>query len=416
MLTGAALGDRFGRRRGYILGLLVFTGASAAAALSSTAGELIAARIVQGAGAAVVLPLSLTLISDAFPVEKRGAAIGIWGGVTGLGVSAGPILGGAIVEGLSWHWIFWINVPVGIAVAALSATRLRESHGPRPQMDIPGLLLVGAALFALTWAPVRAPSVGWSSVEVVGALVAGAVLLAGFLGWEQRGARFAMLPLAYFRRRGFTTANGVVFFLGVSLFGSLFMITQLLQVGLGYSPLQAGLRILVWMAMPVFVAPIAGGLADRLGNKPFMLTGLTMQGAGIGWLAAVAQPDVSYGVLIAPLIVSGIGIAMTFPTVANAVVASVPIEDSGVAAGTNSALRELGGVFGIAVVGAVFAATGGYATPATFVDGFRPAMIVAALVPVLGLVAAALAPSRSAAMADGGTHAVAPDALLPAEV
>jgi EmrB/QacA subfamily drug resistance transporter len=416
MLTGAALGDRFGRRRIYVLGLLVFTAASAAVALSSTANEMIAARVVQGAGAAIVLPLTLTLISDAFPMEKRGAAIGIWGGVTGLGVAAGPVVGGAIVEGLSWQWIFWLNVPVGIAVAALSVTRLRESHGPRPQMDIPGLVLVGAGLFALTWAPVRAPSIGWGSGEVIGALVAGVVVLAGFLIWEQRGALFPMLPLGYFRHRGFSTANGAVFFMGISLFGSLFMITQLFQIGLGYSPLEAGLRILVWMAMPMLVAPIAGGLADKFGNKPFMVAGLALQGAGLGWLAAVAKVDVSYGALIAPLIVAGIGISLTFPTVANAVVASVPIEDSGVAAGTNSAFRELGGVFGIAIIAAVFAANGGYATSATFMDGFRPAMVVAALVPALGLIAAVLAPSRSDATVEADGPAGEPQVELPVEV
>jgi len=396
MLTGAALGDRFGRRRTYVVGLVAFAAASAGAALSTTAGELITARVAQGVGAALLMPLTLTLISDAFPVEKRGVAIGIWGGVSGLGVAAGPVLGGAIVEGAAWQWIFWLNVPVALVVAALSVLRLRESHGPRPQLDLGGLVLAGAGMFALTWAPVRAPTVGWASTEVIGALVTGALFVAAFLAWERR-VRYPMLPLAYFRSRGFNTANGVIFFQFISLIGSLFFITQLFQIGMGYSPLGAGLRILVWMAMPMLVAPIAGALSDKLGNKPFMLLGMVLQAAGLGWLALVVETGVSYSTLVPPLIVAGIGIAMCFPTTANAVTASVPAEDAGVAAGANTALRELGGVFGVAILAAAFAANGSYNSPASFIDGFKPAMLVAALVPLLGVVAAALAPGRKAA-------------------
>jgi EmrB/QacA subfamily drug resistance transporter len=397
MLTGAALGDRFGRRRMFVTGLLVFVAGSVLAALAASAGLLIAARVVQGAGGAVLVPLTLTLISDAFPAEKRGTAIGIWGGITGLGVAAGPIVGGAIVQGLSWQWIFWLNVPIGLAAAALSASRLRESRGPRPQLDITGLILAGAGLFALTWAPVRAPSAGWGSAEVIGALAAGVLLVAGFLAWERR-ARYPMLPLAYFRRRAFSTANAVIFFQFMSLIGSLFFITQLFQIGLGYSPLDAGLRILVWMAMPMLVAPVAGALADRIGNKPFMFFGLVLQAAGLGWLALVTEPGVSYGTLVAPLIVAGVGIAMCFPTVANAVTASVPPADVGVAAGTNNALNALGGVFGVAILAAVFAAHGSYTSSASFISGFKPAEWVAAAVAATGVIAAALAPSKSAVM------------------
>jgi MFS family permease len=308
-------------------------------------------------------------------------------------VAAGPVVGGAIVQGISWQWIFWLNVPIGIVVASLSMLRLRESRGPRPQLDFAGLVLAGTGLFALTWAPVRAPQYGWSSLQVAGSLIAGVLLLAGFVAWERR-ARYPMLPLAYFRRRAFATANAVVFFQFVSLIGSLFFVTQLFQIGLGYSPLQAGLRILVWMAMPMIVAPVAGALADRIGNRPFMLAGLIMQAAGLGWLAGVTHPGVGYGSLVAPLIVSGVGIAMCFPTVANAVTASVPAADVGVAAGTNNALNALGGVFGIAVLSAVFAAHGSYASPAAFIAGFRPAEWVAAAVAATGIIGAALAPSK----------------------
>jgi len=399
MLTGAALGDRFGRRRMYVLGLLVFVLGSAMAALSPGTGTLIAARVVQGAGAAMLVPLTLTLISDAFPAEKRGAAIGIWGGITGLGVAAGPVVGGAIVQGLSWQWIFWINVPIGVVSLVLSAFLLRESRGPRPQLDLVGLVLAALALFALTWAPVRAPSAGWGSGEVIGALIAGIVFMAGFLAWERR-APYPMLPLAYFKRRAFSTANAVVFFQQISLIGSLFMITQLFQTGLGYDPLGAGLRILVWTAMPMLVAPVAGALSDKFGNKPFMLFGLLLQGAGLGWLAAAVHTGVGYGSLVIPLIIAGIGIAMCFPTVANAVVAAVPVEDSGVAAGTNNAVRDVGGVFGVAVLAAVFVANGDYSSPARFVDGFKAAEAVAAGVALVGVIWALLAPNKEQAMAE----------------
>lgn len=396
MLTGAALGDRFGRRRMYIIGLVAFAAASSAAALSETAGTLIAARVAQGAGAALLMPLTLTLISDAFPAEKRGTAIGVWGGVTGLGVAAGPVVGGAIVEGAAWQWIFWLNVPVALGVAALSARFIRESFGPRPQLDIVGLVLVGAGMFALTWAPVRAPTVGWTDVEVIGAVVVGAGLVAAFLAWERR-ARYPMLPLAYFRSREFTTANGVIFFQFVSLIGALFFITQLFQIGLGYGPLEAGVRILVWMAMPMLIAPPAGLLADRFGNKPFMVMGMVFQASGLAWLAYEVEPGVSYSRLVVPLILAGVGIGMCFSTTANAVTASVPLEDAGVAAGTNTALRELGGVFGIAILAAVFAGHGSYDSPSEFIDGFQWAIAVAAIWPVFGVVVALLAPGRAAA-------------------
>ncbi|MFF3463519.1 MFS transporter [Streptomyces sp. NPDC002619] len=393
-LTGAALGDRFGRRRMYVVGLAVFTLASAGAALSGGPGPLIAARMVQGAGAAVLLPLTLTLISEAFPAEKRGVAIGVWGGVTGLGVAAGPVLGGAVTEGLSWQWIFWLNVPTGLAMLPLAATKLRESHGPRPQLDVVGLLLAAAGLAGLAWAPVRAPEAGWGSAEVVGTLVAGVVCVTAFLWWERSGARYPMLPLRHFRNRGFTTANAAAFLVFGSLLGALFMITQLFQVGLGYSPLQAGVRILVWNAMPLLVAPVAGALADRYGTRLFMLTGLLLQAVGLGLLAWQVEPGVGYGHLVGPLIVAGVGISLVFPSVANAVTSSVPLGDAGVAAGVNNALRELGGVFGIAAAAIVFTTYGGYASPRAFADGCGPALWVTAGAAALGAVVAAFAPSR----------------------
>src|SRR4051812_8323944 len=255
LLTGAALGDRFGRRRMFTIGLGIFTAASAAAALSPSVDALVAARTIQGLGAAIVMPLTLTLITEAFPAEKRGAAIGWWGGITGLAVAAGPVVGGAVAGGLDWHWIFWINVPVGLVLIPLAASRLAESFGARSQLDLPGLALAAGGLFGLTWALVRATDAGWGSAEVLGTLLAGALLIAAFVAWERR-ARAPMLPLALFRERGFVSANAVSFFMYAGLFGTLFLMAQFFQTALGLSPLQAGLRLLPWTAAPMIVAPI----------------------------------------------------------------------------------------------------------------------------------------------------------------
>jgi EmrB/QacA subfamily drug resistance transporter len=393
LMTGAALGDRFGRRRIFTLGIAVFTAASAAAALSPSAGALIAARLVQGAGAAMAFPLSLTLISEAFPVEERGKAIGLWGAIGGLAVAAGPVVGGAIVNGISWHWIFWLNVPVGLTLVALAPRRLTESFGPRSRIDIPGVALAAAGTFGLTWGLVRANTAGWGSTEIIAALIAGVALIGAFLAWERR-APSPMLPLALFRQRGFATANAVSFFMYAGVFGTLFLMTQLLQTALGYSPLATGIRLLPWVAAPGLIAPIAGALADRIGNRPFMIVGLALQAIGFGWIAAIATSGMGYAQLGVPLGVAGVGIGMVFPTVANAVLASVPLTEAGVASGTNSTLREFGGVFGVAVLAAVFARSGVYTSPQIFIDGFSAALWVGAGLSVVGMVAAVLSPGR----------------------
>jgi EmrB/QacA subfamily drug resistance transporter len=407
ILTGAALGDRFGRRRMYAIGLLLFTSASAAAALSPSAGALVAARAVQGAGAAIVFPLTLTLISEAFPAEKRGTAIGLWGGITGLGVALGPVVGGAVVDGISWHWIFWVNVPVGIALIPLAATRLKESYGPRPQLDAIGLVLAGAGALGLTWGLVRGNAAGWGSIEVLGALIAGAALIGAFVEWERRAAA-PMLTLAHFRRPAFASANAVSFLMYAGLFGALFLMAQFFQTCLGYSPLQAGVRLLAWSMPPMFIAPIAGALADRYGNRPFMALGLALQAAGLTWVALVAEPGVAYWQLGVALTIAGTGTSFCFPTVANAVIGSVPQADAGIASGTNAAIRELGGVLGVAVLASVFAAHGGYASPRAFVDGFVDAIWVAVAFSALGVVAALLGGVRRVVRA-------APEAALAGE-
>jgi EmrB/QacA subfamily drug resistance transporter len=396
MLTGSALGDRFGRRRMYGLGLLLFAGASAWCALSTSAAELISARVLEGAGAAAVLPLTLALISEAFPPEKRMAAIGIWGGVTGLGATTGPLIGGALTQYIAWQWIFWINVPIGLAVAVLASRKMVESRGPRPQLDPLGLILVALGAFGLTWAAVRAPSTGWSSGEVIAGLVGGVALVGLFIGWELH-TKYPMIPMSYFRSRGFATANWVQFFQFMPLVGCTFMFAQVLQVGLGFGVFGAGLRLLVWTGTPLVFAPIAGQLAARFGNKPFMIAGQFLQAAGIIWLAAVIHTGIGFGPLVPAFIVTGIGSALCFPTAAAAVTMAVPPGDAGVASGTQSALREIGGVFGIAILAAVFAAFGGsYAGSALFIHGWVPAMYVAAAMAGVGCLGALVAPGKAA--------------------
>jgi len=393
LLTGAALGDRFGRRRMFCVGLGLFTAASAGAALAPSIGALIAARAVQGTAAAMVMPLTLTLISEAFPAEKRGMAIGLWGGITGMAVAAGPVVGGAVVQGISWHWIFWLNVPIGLLLIPLSAVRLKESFGPRPRLDVVGLMLAGVGFFGITLGLVRSNMLGWASGEVILGLIGGAAVVALFLLWEKRAPN-PMLSLSMFREPRFAAANGVSFFMYAGLFGALFLMSQFFQTAQGHSPLQTGLRLLAWTATPMVVAPIAGKLADRYGNRPFMAAGMLLQAVGLAWVAAIAKAHLGFPELGIALTIAGVGTSLVFPTVSNEVVATVPPEEVGVASGTNSALRELGGVFGVAVLASVFTRPGVYASPNVFVDGFKAAIWVAAGFSAAGFFAALTAMRR----------------------
>jgi len=387
LITGAALGDRFGRRRMFVIGLAIFTAASAAAALAPNIEVLIAARAVQGLGGAIVLPLTLTILSAAVPTERRGLALGAWGGISGLAVAIGPLVGGAVVEGISWQWIFWLNVPIGLALIPLAAWRLRETYGPNDALDLPGVGLASAGLFGIVWGLVRGNQVGWSSPEIVAMLVGGTIVLIGFVLWERRAPQ-PMLPLKFFRNQTFTAANVASLFMFFGMFGSIFLLAQFFQTVQGYSPLDAGLRILPWTAMPIFVAPIAGALSDRIGGRPLMVVGLGLQAAGLAWIATVSTPTVAYSALVVPFILSGVGMAMYFAPVANVVLSSVRREEEGQASGANNAIRELGGVFGVAVLASVFAHYGGYGSGQSFVDGLTPAIYVGAAVVAVGALAA----------------------------
>jgi len=401
LLPAAALGDRFGRRRLFAAGLALFTVSSAACALSPDVGWLIAARGVQGVGAALVLSLALALVSAAYPPERRGSAIGILEGAAGLAVLGGPTLGGAVAQGLSWEWIFWINVPIGAVALPFVLARIEESSGTRrAPLDVPGLVLVGVGALGLVWGLVRGNQAGWSSLEVSGALALGLCLIAAFVAWERRAAE-PMLPMRFFRRRGFSAGNAAVFCLFGSIFGGVFFFAQFMQVGLGYDALEAGLHLLPWTASLFLVAPIAGALADRVGDRPLLAGGLVLQAIGMGWIALIAEPGMAYGELVVPLMVAGLGGSAAIPPAASAVVRAVPAESVGAAAGANSMLRELGGVFGIAAAVAVFSGAGSYASAAAFTDGFAPAIGVSAGLALVGALVSLALSGRRPATASG---------------
>jgi EmrB/QacA subfamily drug resistance transporter len=394
LITGAALGDRFGRKRMFIAGVTIFIGASAAAALAPSIDALVAARAVQGFGAAIVTPLTLTLISEAFPPERRAAALGIWGGISGLGVALGPVVGGAVVEGVAWQWIFWLNVPIGLALIPLASRLLTESRGPDRELDLGGLALAGTGLFGLTFGIIRGESLGWTSPTVLISLAAGVALLAAFVRYELR-TEAPMLPMRLFRSRAFSATNGLSFAMFFGAFGSIFLLSQFFQTAQGYGAFEAGARTLPWTAMPMFVAPLAGALAARIGTRPLMAAGLALQAIGLGWIGIVSDPQTAFVDLIAPFAITGIGMSLVFPTAAEAVLASVRPQEAGKASGATNAIREIGGVMGVAVLASVFAANGGYESPQAFTDGVVAAIPIAVVVLAIGAVLALLTPGRS---------------------
>jgi EmrB/QacA subfamily drug resistance transporter len=394
LVTAAALGDRFGRRRLYAIGLVGFALASVASAVSPNVGWLIASRAVQGVGAAFMMSLGLALLSAAFPAERRGTAIGLFSAVTGLAVASGPLVGGAVVNGLDWTWIFWLNVPIGLIAAPLVLARVKESYGPNTAFDFPGLGLVTAGALGIVWGLVRGNSAGWGSIEVVATLAAGVLLVAAFIAWERRASE-PMIPMSFFRARAFSAGNLAIFAVFGSLFAEVYFFSQLLQTGMGYDALGAGLRLMPWTGTFLVIGPIAGALTDRIGERPLMVTGLLIQTAGTIWIALIAGPDLSYSELVVPMVVAGVGISMAIPAAQNSVLGSVAEEAVGKAAGTNSVMRELGGVFGIAVAVAVFAGAGSYASPQAFTDGFVPAVGVAAALALVGAIAGSFLPGHN---------------------
>ena len=384
VITAAALGDRFGRRRLFNLGLALFTVASAACALAPNASELIAARTVQGLAGAVILPLSLTVLTTAFPAERRGMIIGVYGGLAGLAVAIGPIVAGAVIKGIDWHWIFWINVPIGAVALPLALRLLPESHGAPEPLDLPGVALVSGGVVAIVWALVRANQSGWASAEIVSTLVTGAVLLVAFVAWEAR-ASAPMVPLRLFDSPAFSVGNLTTFLMTGAIFAGGFIVTQEFQFARGFSALSTGVRLLPFFATPMFISPIAGAVADRIGPRKVMATGLFMLTAGFVWVSVRGSLSTSWVELMLALLVAGIGISMALPTVPTAVLNAVAPHELGKASGINYMAQRFGAVFGIAIATSVFATYGNLGNPASVTDGFRPALAACA---VFGLLAA----------------------------
>ncbi|MFI9269319.1 DHA2 family efflux MFS transporter permease subunit [Kitasatospora sp. NPDC052896] len=401
LMLGAALGDRFGRRRFFLAGLTVFTAGSAAAALAPGINALIVARAVQGAGAAVMMPLTLTLLTTAVPEARRGAAFGIWSGVNGLAVATGPLIGGALTQHLSWQWIFWLNVPIGLLLLPFALRRLTESRGTGRALDVPGTVLVSLGLFGVVFALVRGNADGWTSAPVLTGLVAGAGFLAGFVRHELRAAH-PMLPMRLFRGRAFTAVNVASLLMFLGMFGSIFLISQYLQSVLGTTPTEAGVRMLPWTGMPLLVSPLAGALSDRIGGRPIVVTGLALQALGLAMFATIAHHSSSYGAQIPTLVVCGVGMSLYFAPTASLVMASVAPHEQGIASGANNAMREVGGALGVAVLSSVFSARGGYGTAHTFVDGLVPALYTGAAAVAVAAVAATLLPRRRPGDAPAG--------------
>jgi EmrB/QacA subfamily drug resistance transporter len=408
LMSAATMGDRYGRRGSYAAGLALFAVASAACALSTNVGALVAARTVQGIGAAVVMPLALSLLNAAFPPQQRGRAMGVYGSVTGLAAALGPVVGGAVTQGIAWQWIFWINVPIAVITIPLVLTRVPTSRVPGAPLDLPGVGLATAAALGLVWALFRGNAAGWSSAEVVTALVAGAAAIVAFVAWESVSAT-PMLPMRLFSARGFSAGNAAIFCLNASLAGAVFFSAQFLQVGLGHDALSAGLRLLPWGIAPLLIAPRAGVLADRIGERPLVVGGMALQGAGMAWLAAAAAPDVSYLVLAVPMSVVGVGFSLALPPLTKAVVSAVPVSDIGKASGAFSTMRQLGGAFGVAILAVAFSGSGRYASASAFSDGYTPAMLVAAGLALAGAFAAGALPGRRLTARAAPTPQVQPE-------
>ena len=393
MLPAATLGDRLGRRRVMIWGVGLFTLASIAAALSTSADALIAARAVQGLGAAAIMPLSLSLLASTVPANKRAVAIGIWGGVSGLGVALGPVVGGAVVDGVNWQAIFWLNVPVALVAIPLLLVAVRESRGTWQRLDPIGTLLLGGAVFLGIWAIVHGNDDGWTSAGVLGPIVVAAALLPAYVVWA-RGRAHAVLPLRLFSSRGFSVANVIGLTFTIGMFGTVFLLSQYLQVVQHYSPLEAGLRTLPWTAAPMVVAPIAGMLASRTGLRALLLVGLILQTASLVWFAVLTESGAGYSSFVLPLAMAGIGMGLTFAPSATAVLEGLPDADFAKASSANSTIREFGVALGVALLVAVFLGNGGEITPNGYDGAIGPALLTGAAAVAIAAVAALFAPGK----------------------
>ncbi|MFC5186891.1 MFS transporter [Actinomadura harenae] len=411
LMAGAALGERHGRRQVLVGGLVLFGVASAGCALAPNLGWLIAARAVQGAGAAAVAPTSLAVLAAAVGPERRPRTLGLFASITGLATAGGPLVGGAIVQNLTWQWIFWVNVPIAVVLVLAVLARIDRDAGSPRALDLPGIALISGAAFGLVWALIRANGVGWGSVETLGALVGGAVALVAFVVWEVRGADAPLVPMRFFAARGFSAGNSAGFLLFSCTFSGAFFFAQLLQIVLRHSPLTTGLLLLPWTVTLFVVAPVAGAQITRVGARTLVAGGMFLQAVGFGWVALIAGPGMSYPPLVLPFAISGVGLSMAIPAAQSAVIGAVPPAAIGAASGTFNTVRQLGGAFGIAITTAVFTATGGLGSVTSFADGFTPAITTAAALALIGAAIGLTLPRRTPA---SGARAPEPSQRTPA--
>ena len=393
LLTGAALGDRFGRRRVFLFGVTLFAVSSAGCALAKSVAWLVIARIVQGAGAAFVMPLAMAILTAAYPPEQRGKALGLFSGITGLALIVGPLLGGAIAGKLSWQWIFWINVPIGLVIVPLAWRRIPESFGATVAVDLPGMVLAASAALGIVWGLIRGCVAGWSSAEVIAAFAAGTLLAVAFVARERVAAQ-PMMPMRMFASRAFSSSIAASFLFYAAMYGVVFFMPQFFQIAQGCDPLGAGLRLLPWTATLFVVAPVAGGLVDKIGERALMVVGLALQTLGFAWVAYNATPDVPYAHLAVALTMAGAGVSMAGPAAQKAAVGAVSLKEIGKASGIFNMFRILGGAAGIALAVVAFSIVGRYASAQAFAAGFAAAMKLSAVLSAAAVLAALCQPAR----------------------
>jgi EmrB/QacA subfamily drug resistance transporter len=396
MLTGGKLADMFGRRRIFLTGLAVFTISSLFCGLANSAELLIAARVVQGVGAAFMMPATLSIITATFPPRERGAALGIWAGVSAMALAIGPLVGGLITEHISWNWIFYVNVPVGVTGLVAGRLIIRESRDTshEQRLDLPGLLTSGIALFALVYALIEANSKGWTSPLIIGLFVVAAVFGTAFVLLELH-QRLPMFDVKLFRNPTFAGANVVALLISLAMFGVFFFISLYMQNVLGYTAVRAGAAFLPMTLLIIVIAPLAGRASDRLGSRWLMTGGLTLVGCSLLVFAQV-QEDSSYWSLLPAMLLGGVGMASTMTPMTAAALSSVPVDKAGVGSGMLNTFRQVGGSLGIAVMGAILASTStsslanGATRVEAFLDGLHRSLYVAAIIAFAGALTAAL--------------------------
>jgi EmrB/QacA subfamily drug resistance transporter len=391
MLTGGKLADLLGRRLIFVAGLAIFTLSSLACGLAESGDFLIGARIVQGVGAALMNPATLSIISATFPPHQRGTAIGIWAGVSALALAIGPLVGGLLTEHIDWSWIFFVNVPVGVVAIAASFVFIDESRDTsvEQRLDLPGLVTSAVGLFALTYALIEANTYGWTSGRIVGAFVLAAVSLTAFLVLERR-QRLPMLDLSLFRSGTYAGANLVVLLVALAMFGVFFYVSLYMQNVLGYSAVEAGAAFLPMTLLIIVIAPIAGKSSDRFGSRWLMTSGMTLLAIQLLYFSQLGADETFWNLLPA-LLIGGVGMALTMTPSAAAAVRAVPVDKSGVGSAVLNAFRQVGGSIGIALMGAIVASH--LATPPTvesFMDGFSESLVVASAIAFAGAIVAAV--------------------------